>query len=166
MHQPLWLLYALGCIWSAHGVSSGRGAAASRSVISPHAEQPMLLARPDTAIVIEFAQPWLRFMQTLQRAEIAAMVWPRRRSPPGGLLSSTPRHSMQQPPGPNHLPPSKIHIRKLEEKSFCHFLSCCRMPKWLRVKAPLFERYTTMNITRCLRGFSEASFWKICNSPQ
>ena len=103
----------------------------------------------------------------LAGAEIAAMVvWPRRRSPPGGLLSSTPRHSMQQPPGPNHLPLSKIHIRKLEEKSFCHFLSCCRMPKWLRVKAPLFERYTTMNITRCLRGFSEASFWKICNSPQ
>ena len=97
--SPPWLLYATGCIWSAHCVSSGNRAAASGSVISTHAEQPPLLPSPDTPIVIEFA---LRLVMIEVHANLAGRRNSRNRLTqalllPGGLLSSSPPlHSMQQ----------------------------------------------------------------------
>ena len=105
------------------------GAAATGSVISTHAELPLVPGATgySNSHWVRTARPWLRLMQTLWGAEIAAIGfwpgaptrWPFVLSP---LLArhSTPCSTNATWPKPPALL-SKIHIRKLEAKKLLSF---------------------------------------------
>ena len=125
------------------------GAAATGSVISTHAELPLVPGATgySNSHWVRTARPWLRLMQTLWGAEIAAIGcwpgaptrWPFVLSP----LLATPLHAAPMPPGLSHLPPLKDSYQEVGgKKSSCHFLFCSRMPKWLREKHPLDKKHT------------------------